>query len=95
MMNIISKGTSGVKLRVLIKDCITDKNVSLDSKIKKIILYLPDGTRLEKRAIIDTEDNKDYISWVDPDFVFDKVGYWGYAGFADIESPTKSIFWVV
>ena len=92
---IISKDTKNLKLRVTLNDCITKKDISLDKKVLKIILYLPDGTRLEKPAITDTEDNKDYISWVDPDFVFDKVGCWEYAGFANIESPMRGILWVI
>jgi hypothetical protein len=96
---MISLNTKNVKLRVKLSDCITDGAIPLDGKELKVILYKPDGTKeekLESDGVTKVTDNGiDYISWVDDTFSFDVRGTWEYAGFADIESPVKSIFWVI
>ena len=99
MRLIISINTKNVKLRVALKDCLTNNAISLDGRELKIILYDPNGTRIEKTiddgVIKKTVDGVDYISWVDDTFSFDVVGPWEFAGYADIESPIKSIIWVM
>jgi len=87
---MISLDTKNVKLRVALKDCVTNGIIPLDGRDLKIILYSPHGSRIEKTAVKETEDDVDYISWVDSDYSFDSVGYWEYVGFADIESPTPT-----
>ena len=95
MIGPIALYTKNVKLRVTLHDCITGDKISLDGKKHKIFLYKPDGTRIEKPAIIETEDDVNFLTWHEPDYTFDQLGPWSYSGFADIESPVKSILWVV
>ena len=93
----IANDSKNIKLQITLKSSDNGNSILLTGKELKIILYKPNGTREEITDNVTTEtiDGTEYITWQDENYTFDIRGFWGYAGFADIESPDKSGFWVV
>ena len=110
LLNKFALFQTGISLSSKLTDCIDDSAIdTADFNTVKIILYKPDGTRIDLAAtLVDDPDNtgEKFITYTENTTggsfvsILDITGYYEYTGYvkkndnAEFESPNRTGFWV-
>ena len=106
MALIFTLNQQGTKFKVKVSDCTTSTVIDqANITDQKIIFYKPDGTRIEKDAVLEVDPQipeESFVEYQEPTgtTILDQIGNWEYDAEItllpgnDVETSQRRVFWV-
>jgi len=106
MALIFTLNQEGALFKVKVTDCTTDTAITpANISDQKIIFYKPDGTRIEKTAVLVVDPQipeESFVQYQEPEgtTILDKIGSWEYDAEITlipgniVETSQRRVFWV-